>query len=76
MINLSSSKNLVNATSVVVNLAIHAVLLVVINVIILAVVIITDADMADTAETVVVEDLATALEVAMAELVVVAAGGG
>ena len=70
------AKNLVNATSVVVNLAIHAVLLVVINVIILAVVIITDADMADTAETVVVEDLATALEVAMAELVVVAAGGG
>ena len=32
--------------------------------------------MADTAETVVVEDLATALEVAMAELVVVAAGVG
>ena len=32
--------------------------------------------MADTAETVVVGDLATALEVAMAELVVVAAGGG
>ena len=32
--------------------------------------------MVDTAETVVVEALATALEVAMADLVAVAAGGG
>ena len=46
MINLSSSKNLVNAASVAAHLAIHAVLLVVINVVILAVTIIAVVDTA------------------------------